>query len=75
MNFSLKCLHCKCRKWFKWGKFCRQCLKENDECIAGDFEINIGGIPAGKSKYYIINQEGNYVDVRKPIEGIEDEIK
>ena len=74
MNYSLRCLHCKCRKWFTWGKFCRQCLEENDECVAGEFDITICGIPCGKAKYYIINQEGDYVDVRKSV-GIEDEIR
>ena len=66
MNFSFKCLHCKCKKWFTWGKFCRQCLEENDECIAGDFEITLGGRKIGKSKYYVINQGKDYVDVQKP---------
>ena len=73
MNFSLKCLHCKCRKWFTWGKFCRQCLEENDECIAGEYDMILCGRTVGKSKYYIINRDGNYTDVRKPIEEFENQ--
>ena len=66
MNFSFKCLHCKCRKWLTWGKFCRQCLGENDECIAGNFTMRFGGKKLGNCTHVVINRRGDYKDVRKP---------
>ena len=74
MNFSLKCLHCKCRKWFTWGKFCRQCLEENDECIAGKAIVYWYGKEIGTCDHILINGGAKYEDVTKLVEGIENEI-
>lgn len=62
-NYKPKCLICKCRKWFIWGKFCRQCLKENDVCSAGPYEVTFGGEKLGTSEYITINNPGKYAEI------------
>lgn len=69
MNYSIKCLVCKCKKWFNWGKSCRQCLKDNDVCSAGDYEVKLGDQVLGTSKYVILNKKGNYAEAREDLNG------
>lgn len=63
MNFKLKCLICKTYKLFKWGKFCKNCLKENDACFAGPYNTTLCGKELGTTEYLTYNKEDNYMEV------------